>query len=201
MSTFRALRQRPGEHPPAATVPLAPDAYATDYERRPPEPVSVGLRLLSETDLQSARACAVRTAVDMFRDDAHELERIEAYNDALMRELVARAACDPNDARTPFFPGDEEEVRIALTDDGVRYLYDELERVKLERSPLVVPASEDDVRALPATWARSLGMLPAARQRHLRRLVAFVLRALHDAEEEGATVDDAADGTTLDDEE
>lgn len=190
MPTFRTLRTRAAERPPAGTMLLSPDAYASDFARRPLDAVSVGIRLLSEADVQAARAAAVKTALDYFDDDAHADDRFDAYNDALMREVVARAACDPNDARQPFFPGDEEEVREALTSDGVRAIWDEVDRLTIERSPLTPGATEDDVRDLPETWARCLGMLPAAKQRHLRRLLGFVVKALLDAEEAGSTVED-----------
>lgn len=194
MTTLRGLRAASGRHEPAGTMLLPPEAYATDYARRPEEPVAIGLRLLSESDVQAARAGAARVAVDYFSDgDEHHVERFEAYNDALMREMVARTAVDPNDARTPFFAGDEEEVREALTSEGVRLVYDELDRLVLERSPLTPEAGEDEVERLPEIWKRNLGLVVGPRQRHLRRLVGYVLRALLEAETAGLDVTDEED--------
>lgn len=169
---------------------LQPSAYATDYVRRPDEPVSIGLRLLSEADLQAARAGATKCAVDLFPGDGESDAAVLAYNDALLREVVARAACDPNDARQPYFQGDEEEVREALTSDGCRAVWDELERLAIERSPLAPLADDAEIASLPAAWVRCAGMLSVTKQRQLRRLAGFVLRALYDAETEGETVED-----------
>lgn len=190
MTTLRALRSRVGERPPAATMLLEPTAYASDYQHRPDEPVAVGIRLLSEADVQAAKAAAARVAVDLYEDERLAEERDLAYNDALVREVVARVACDPNDARNPFFPGDEEEVRLALTSDGCRAIYDEWEAQAVSRSPLQPVATEEDVAALPATWARAAGLLQGPEQRRMRRLLGAVLRALREAEERGETVSD-----------
>lgn len=185
MSTFRQIRDAAERHRPTGTMMLDPVAYAAEYARRPTEPVAIGVRLLSETDVQAARVGASVTAADMFPGSEGSVEATEAYNDALLRQIVARAATDPNDARQPFFPGDEEEVRDALTSDGCRAIFDELERIAIECSPLAPEAGEDDIAALPELWKRNIGMVVGPSQRRLRRLLGHVMQALLDAESDG----------------
>lgn len=186
---------------PPRTVVIPLSAFVDAWPNKPKSEVAVGLRILSEQDLQTARAMAARYAEDLLMSEdggcTDELSRVEAFNDALMRWAIACAVTDPNNAAVPFFVGGDDVVRVALSSQGVRYLWDHLERVHLELSPVVAEASDEDLERLAGTLHR-VGALPKVTQRRLRKLLGFCLSEMGDTLSglEDAT-DEAPDGVPV----
>lgn len=120
-------------------------AFAEDWESRPRAPVCVGLRLMSDGDKSKARAEAEHLASEL-HSDGGELA-IEAYNDALMRQIVALAICSPNDATIPseLFPSAEEQVRVAITSEGAKLVFQEYLKYEVESSPIHPEATNDEL--------------------------------------------------------
>lgn len=116
---------------PEHIITLPPSAFAEDYEKRPKTDVAIGLRRLSQADTAYARAEAEREAVDFYSEMEGRPRRpamatlVEVRNDALMCLAVGRACTDPNDATKPWFRGQEDTTRVALTPEGVRRIWDE----------------------------------------------------------------------------
>lgn len=175
MTTFGSLLRNAKRAAPRI-VELPVHAWADTWDRKPVVTVKVGIRLISESDVQTARAEAAKKAVELHEghlDDA----MIDAFNDALMRWVVARATCTPEDVTMPFFEMAEDEVADALTSAGVRRLYDEFDMLAALASPLVLEASDDDLKMLSEMLSRNgvsgLGRTEAAR---VRRLAGEILR-------------------------
>lgn len=151
MSAFRATHAAatagPRRQPPLRTVPLEPSAWAETYAERPKTRVSIGLRLISEADEQAARGDAGQHAwryvPGEMNDEVHE-ERVQAFNDALMRVAVARGTCRSDDVTTPFFVLAEDQIADALRGETITMLWDELIRLRAEHSPLSPEITTDE---------------------------------------------------------
>lgn len=166
--------------PPPRTLPLPPSVWASDWRERPSEVVVVGLRLLADAEEQTARAEATRFALELHPEADEGF--VEAYNDALIRWLVARGICDPNDVRRPYplLPMAEDQVRGALTGAGLRFIFDALEALQIETSPLYQEADDDELHVLAELLSADepLAALSGAEERRARRLLRFVLQAI-----------------------
>jgi hypothetical protein len=179
MATFRALREAAGPKP-AEVVELRPEHFADTWPGKPTEAVRVGLRIVSEANLQTGRAEAARQAWERFPDEElDEEERVDAFNDALMAWVVAKATTQPDNAAVPWLEMAQDNLPIALSSGGLRELWYRVEALTVERSPLSPEATDDDlvklVEALQsgAAWTSADG--PAARR--ARRLLR---RAMHE---------------------
>ncbi len=175
---------------------MSPAAFADTYQERPTAEICVGLRTIAESDLATARSQAARWATQLHPDVSPEEGElfgpwIESYNDALLRWIIARGTCDPNNVDQPpevWNVAPEDQVREALTADGVRYLIDEWEKMRIGVDPTVQEASEDVVlRDLPNLLPYA-HRLSAGRRGRAMRLMAFVLGELRSV----APGDDAA---------
>jgi hypothetical protein len=164
----------------AASVVLAPvavrtiprGAFQVTWSDYPVDDPKMGFVVLADDDIQYARAQAVAYAKRM----ADELEeRVDVFNDALMRIAVARGTTSPHDARERYFGAmAEDTVGIALTTDGVRRVYEELVAVAVERSPIRREASDEEMADLPERLAAA----PPALASRLRRVIGYALDAL-----------------------
>lgn len=172
-----------------ASVTLPPSAYADTWEGvKPQGPIVVGVRTLSEDEVEKCRAEAARIAYELHperqRGDAADEVRREAYADALVRLAVARATCAPDDVARAYSEIPDDWARHALTADAVRRLWDALERLTIEASPTAPLATDADCAELAAlacesdAWAR-LSTVDAMRA---RRLLAAALEILTSAE-------------------
>ena len=159
--------------------------WSPRWEPRPVEEVCCGVRPLTGLDDDYIRESAARHAWKTLPgrlDDEHHVARTDVYNDELMRLAVARATCDPNDATRPWdvWQGPSEEmVRVALTREGVKALYDAIERVSISLSPVRPEADDEDVYELAdLVAAGALDRMPTARASRARRLALFLLEEL-----------------------
>lgn len=165
---------------PATVVPLPPSAWNPTYEDRPTVEAAIGIRMAGHKELMKARAEAAKVAKG--HPDAAR------FDEELIVVTLGVCLCDPNDARKPYFEMADEEVRRALTDDGIAHLWQEFERAKIETSPTRPEATDDDLGDLgamlltPNRLARSFAQLPLGAEARIRRLCAFVLDELRDAE-------------------
>lgn len=155
---------------PHTTLVIPPSVFADEWPDKPLEDACVGLRLLSEQDVVAARGEAAKLAVTIDDEDA----RIETYNDALMRNVVARAMCDPNDIHEAWFRMDEVAM-VALTPEGTRHVFDAYERMRIERSPVQAEAADDAIATLHELALSALPLMTPARATRVRRLLAFCI--------------------------
>lgn len=194
---------------PARTLLLPPSTFEDAWEKKPKADIVVGLRLLSETDEQHARAFASKQVVLIYtnEDDAKIVDvqaANETYNDCTFECSVARAICDPNDVTKPhpLFPVAEAQVPAHFTSDGIRFVWDAMHRMRVELSPLVLPIDDEAARRLAkAIAAGALSRLDRADEVSARKLLASVAAMLppaSDASSESAPDnDDAAPNYTM----
>lgn len=186
MSAFASLAARK----PPSFVLVPPDAFKDEWEDRPREKVAIGLRLVSHQDLQVARAQGRRRANEAFPnlDDEDGRELIfwsDAFNDALIAQIISAAICDPNDVHEmwePFKAAPEDMCRMFLTSDGLRLLYDAWERMRISVDPTQREATNEEAALLPALLAERGEGLGRVRAMRARRLLAFVLDELESVE-------------------
>jgi hypothetical protein len=163
---------------PQKTAVLPVTAWAWDFVERPLEDVCVGLRLPSEQDVQVARAEAARIAWEMHPTPEDEDNRVDAFNDACMRWILAKALCTPNDVTRNYFEVPEDTVPAAFNTTGIQLLWDALEEAYDEASP-IMPAEATDEEL--AGLAEAIRALPETKQPRFRRLAAALLAELADA--------------------
>lgn len=164
---------------PARVVNVPTTLYADSWPLKPSyDEEPIGFRLLAEDDLQFARAQAVSRAKAL-HGNAPTLEWIEAYNDAIMAQCVARAACQPDDATKTFLQCAEENVTLAFTSDGIKRLWEEVEITHTMVSPLVPQAEDEDLRTLARMLSEEfVQALDEKKQARVRRIIALLLEEL-----------------------
>jgi hypothetical protein len=161
---------------PPKVITVDPSAFAHDWPGRPSEPVEVGLRIIPDADLDTARAEAARHAAAMHASDDVE-NAIDCFNDALLRHRIARTTCSPTDVRQPWLKAAEDMVRVALSSEGVKAISFEIDLFETENSPLYKPATDNEVADLVELLLQDepFAGMEEARARRNRRLLAVVL--------------------------
>jgi hypothetical protein len=163
-------------------VVLSPSAFADDYETRPTADVAVGLRVISEADVQSAKAQSSRKVFDelyLSRDDKRiDTEKaIEAWNDHLVRFVVSRALCDVNDVTKGYFQFEDEAGR-AFTSATFGKLWDELDILTTSVDPTGHRITDLELAELAAVIDVIPSVTPKAKQLRIRRLAGELLNEL-----------------------
>jgi hypothetical protein len=164
---------------PAQRVVEPPlSAWSDDFEGKPEVPVSIGLRLVSEGDIERARAMAIQTAIASVPEPGDD--RTDALNGALMTNILARATCMSDDARESYFRMPEDMVAAAFTEDGIKLLWDAYLGMKRDACTFLPEATDDDLTMLAGmllsedAWTA----LPTAIAKRLRRTLFDVLETL-----------------------
>jgi hypothetical protein len=169
---------------PFSVCELAPNMFAQTWNRRPEQPVRVGLRLLSATDEKNARAEAEQYVQEFKHEDRLNFE--DCFNSTFIGCLVSRALCDPDDADRPcgVFPVQDHQIlESALGSRTLAYLFAELEKETVALGLGHAEATDDDIARLREYLEDgSLGELPQVRQRTVRRFCRFVLEELSELE-------------------
>jgi hypothetical protein len=132
-------------------VTLPPSAFSAEWSKRPTEPEKIGLRLVSETTNDQARAEATRSADAHYREalNRDSEEYVLHFNGVLIREVLAQACCKPDDVTKTYFEGlPNMMVRAALTEGGVQRLWHGYLELREQLSPLQAPATDDDLEEL-----------------------------------------------------
>jgi hypothetical protein len=182
MPGFRQVTEQLARKP-ARLLTLEPWVFADMWERKPTTPVCVGLRLMSEQNKSRARAEAEKIALGLHPRGGPNWT--EAYNDALMRFLCAFSICDPNDVEKAheLLPMAEEEVRVALTSLGTRFIFDAVDKFETEVSPLTPEATDEELTELVAAMNDgALDKAPTAKASAARRFMRYALEELGAAE-------------------
>lgn len=168
---------------PGRTLVLKPSVFADEWADKPREDVCVGLRLMSEEQKFTARRDS-----DEFARELHPKgggNQIDAFNDALMRQLVAFGLCDPNDVSRPWEGMDtpENDVQFALTSQGVVFIYQAIRLYEIESGAAHREITNDEFPMLfEELEIGTLDSLPSGRQGELRRLLGYVLDELRDVD-------------------
>lgn len=179
MSTFNDVRARK----PTRMLMVPVSAFADDWRERPTAPVAVGLRLLSEKDCELAMSLAASATIEFFKgaDQVNRAAVDDVYRSRMMAFAVARAVCDPNDVMQghPLFPALEDQISEFFAPTGIAFIYEALDTMTVELSPLVPVATDEDLVLLRAHLrAGTVLKLPPGEQRAARRLLGRVVEAL-----------------------
>lgn len=185
---------------PEALVVLPPAAFADDWPKKAGVDVCIGLRRLSQADISTARGEAERVATG-FYDHLRGMPRAvdpetlaDIRNDELLIVAIGRAATDPNDIRVPYFPGQEDQARHALTEKGLRRIWDELVRLTVSGNVARPRASDAEAMALGRALASGKYVLTD----ELRMLAACLIEDLEiDTSEPEPEPDDGEEPETI----
>ena len=170
MADFAGMLKK-GARAPSRIVSLPPNAWADSRSDKPREPVEIGIRLMSEEDVQVARSQAAKTALELVPVGTEE-DRVSAFNDALMRNAAERATCSPKNAESPFFVMGELEIRERITPEGVRRLWQEIEALHLASNPSLSEIDDEGTAHLFALLHRDLlDRLDRSDSQRVRRLL------------------------------
>ncbi len=168
MSTFEKLAGGDKKRPAARTFKLQPEFFTETWGRRPTGAFDVGLRVPGEQDYRNALAEAETAQSDAIekalkepvdRTDAGAVERLvkraeeiglEAYNYRLITFCVARGVCNPLNVTLPhpYFELADDEIPLALKSNAIKRIFDEIERLAVDQSPVFVEASDEDLLEL-----------------------------------------------------
>jgi hypothetical protein len=178
---------------PSATLLLPLSAFADAWTGKPASPICVGLRLLSEADRVNARKSAEERAGELHPNGGDGW--IECYNDAAKRFVAALSMCDPNDATRPHetFRYAEDQVVAAFTIGGTQLVFDAVEQLEIDLSPLERLADREVLVRLSRVL---LHLNPKHMNGRLSRRVSCMLDELEplvDELVESSPVDDAGD--------
>lgn len=182
MSAFSEIVS--AQRAPGRTIKAEPWVFADEWPDKPNEPVCFGIRLMSESDKSKARAVAEELADALHEDGRHARNPeklgnwVDAYNDALIRQVAALGVCDPNDVTTVhgLLPYAEDQVRVALTSAGARWLFDQIEQYEIEISSVDPLLETGEVEELCARLDAQFDELSNSD----RKLLAHVLARLRD---------------------
>lgn len=177
---------------PPGNVVVPPSAFATTWGDRPDEDVCIGLRFVADADLEDARVEAYRRACELFPDHKKDEETttlwIASFQDALVRWIIGRGTCDPNDAMKPWPPwaaAPEDLARDALSDKGAQFIFDAWERMRIAADIGMDEASDEQIDGLPVLVAARFGalsLISRPRALRVRRLLRFVVEELNSVE-------------------
>lgn len=164
--------------PAPKTVDLEPDDFAHEWSERPMTTLVVGMRLVSERDIENARQFAIDRAVRMHPNPGDD--RIDCYNDSLMAAIVGRALCQHDDASQAFFGMPEDDAAQALTPEGIRRIFHAYDAMKIELAPGAPEADDEELMELSSLLLsdEAWGQLPVAKAKRLRRFCREVLDEL-----------------------
>lgn len=185
MSAFSAVQAR---RPPAfVVVPVS--AFKDDWVDRPREPVAVGLRMVGNKRLEVARAQARKVANAAIKGvDTEDPDDMQLWADAFHHELflqiVTYGTCDPNDvmADWPLFEvAPEDMAREYLSPDGLKFLFDAWERMRISVDPTQREATDEEVERLPELLRERGAGMGRVEAMRARRLIAFVIDRLQAA--------------------
>jgi hypothetical protein len=133
-----------GKMPAAKTFRIEPQHFADTWENKPIDGIELGIGVPSEADVQGARIEAIKVARNASVDE--DEDRIQIFNDTLMCCAVASAICDPNNvsAPHPFFDMAEDLVPLALKPKTIQYIFDLVEALHVEQSPVFAEISPEE---------------------------------------------------------
>lgn len=174
---------------PSAFVLIPPTAFCDTWGSKPTADVAVGLLLLSEAQFESAKVTASEVVDKAYaaRKDGYAeqtgAESIDftmaahAWQEAFFANVAALATCDVNDIGKPYFPSAEDTITRALRPEGIRLVWDALDRHNVASSPNTPSLADEQIAGLVERLPR-LSALPGMHERRLRRLLGYVLDEL-----------------------
>lgn len=199
MSTFDQAMATVKKRPAPRTFKLRPEHFADTWGKPPTGPFDIGLRVPSEQayrsavgEAEKAQADAVEKALKdptiatAVRAGYHE-QLVEiattAYNQKLIDFCVARGICHTLDVNSPhpYFELAEDELPLALKSNAIRRIFDEIELLAVDQSPVFAQINDEEVLDLAELLAIDdpfdiVSPIVATRCRRYLKLVLDLLR-------------------------
>jgi hypothetical protein len=162
----RATNGKKRPMPAGKEITLKPEAYLEECDGKPASAIVVGLRTPNDDDYAKA---------------------LEAEDDkAAMFHLVSVGICDPNDCtkKHPSFPFADIQIKKHLKPATIRYLFDCIEQLHIETSPVIPLASDEELYLLgdALQTGEKLDAIEAEssqRAARIRRLASAIIEALN----------------------
>lgn len=129
-----------GKRRPPRTFDLKPEHFSDTWPgKKPVASMQIGLRVPAERDIFNAQIEAGRAAEGHEPDEAALIRTSK-----LLCFVVARGICSPHDVSEPHpvFELPEDEVPAALKSTTIQRIYDEIERLVVEQSPIFAEATD-----------------------------------------------------------
>lgn len=119
--------------------------WASSYEKKPAMAVNLGIRLPSDADLSYARSIA--------RERDEKQPGNEKRN--LINATVAAVLCDPENAAEPhdLFQFPDDQILTALQPSTIQAIFDEVERLMVDTSPISPEATDEQIVSLMGALA------------------------------------------------
>jgi hypothetical protein len=166
-------------------VTIRDEDWASTFQDKPVVPIKIGIRLLSLEDQETIRAIARQAAVDSVSGTSDAESAIQT---AMLIATVSCAICSPSDSRHchEFFDCPNDKLPIALREETIKRLFDEVERLAIETSPIFCEANDDEVdevaELLVGGELTRLEAIDPLRASRVRRYIDFVYEELTNAE-------------------
>jgi hypothetical protein len=158
VSTYEKLVGSAAKRPAARTFKLLPEFFTETWGNRPTAPFEIGLRVPGEQDYRNAlkeAESAQLAAVERAERDPHTIAAADeigtrAYNEKLITFCVARGICNQHNVTLPhpYFELPDDELPIALKSNAIKRIFDEIERLAVDQSPVFAEATADDITEL-----------------------------------------------------
>lgn len=165
---------------PGDVFMVPPSSFSDEWERKPSEPVQMGMRLASVQTIDEAIRMASRAAWEGHPESGESKAREELFTQEVMVNVLSRTLTDPRDRSVLFFAvAPEAQCRLALSSGGIRALWERLERFMVASSPLSPEAEDIEVEALAKALSGGvLRKLDKHQQARARRMIGAILMEL-----------------------
>ena len=161
-----------------ATRTLQPSVWAQTWTDRPTDPIEVGLRRLSETDLGEVESLANRRSQQLHPNDPELAAR--AFNRALTKYALGRALCSPECADVPFWDSPDVVAMLAFDDAGAAWLYAEFQAETVRTSLLGHEGDPLEILTRLGEQCTEIAGLPLVKRHQVTRLLAGALAILEE---------------------
>lgn len=155
---FEQHMQKVAAEPPRPAqkvLEVPPEVWSPTWSLRPTKVVEIGMRLISiEADMLASDE-AIKLANAKY--PKHSDDWIQFHNDTLMRWVAIESLCEPNDISKQWsgWVQDasqmylvEDVVRSAVHKDGLKWIWREYERFRVEIGLLAPPADDVAIQGL-----------------------------------------------------
>lgn len=182
MSAFQDVVERADpERLPPKVVPLTAASFVATWPMRPvgKDVAEVGLRTLSGAEIQLADTRAIAAAAACELADA----QIDVYNRTIVHLMVAWGTTSPENVNEPYLDACEDNLPLALTDEAIRHLWDEQQRLHARLDPTQRKIEDAELNELCQRLATGgLETLRHNAATAARKELAYLLDELRDAD-------------------
>jgi hypothetical protein len=162
---------------PMRVLELPSDVFAAGADASV-RPKRVGLVTISQEAIQRGRATAANEAWVLHPNVNDVAQREQSFRESYACHLLAAAITDPDDATRPpeaWEAAPADVMRMAVTDQGLRWLIAEVEQLHVDSSPLSEEADALDLECLSAVMLGALPRTPSHIDARVRRLLRHCL--------------------------